>query len=319
MRALLAVALVVTTGVHDSKAQCRENCPPPQTFPGPTQIPGPIQNPSNPSGSRNNVIGYIVGGVVVAIIGLIIANTTFGDPTPAAPPPQPPSPPNLPPVAQLPNNPIPSAPPRTTTSQRLRPSCNLPPAGETRFVPTEVILDFRANASLSEANLIAARYSMTPIETSTLGLTGRRLHRWRIDGGSSVEDIIRNLCAERLVAGVQPNYVYALAQEQTHLANSEQYAPERLNLVAAHRLARGNRVLVAVIDFGGRCYASRSGGRHNRQLQCLARRRAATFARNRDGGRNRSSAQNAGHGPKCQPAHGAGLQFASEQRRRHHI
>ena len=246
MRVLLVITLTFTTDIHDSMAQCRDSCPPPQTIPGPTQIPGPIQNPT--SGSRNNVIGYVVGGVVVAIIALIIANTTFANPAPAAPPPQPPTPPTPPLMAQLPINPTPGATPSTTTSQRLRSSCNLPPAGETRFVPTEVILDIPANASLSEVNSTAARYSMTPIETSALSLTARRLHRWRIDGSGSVEDAVRNLCAERLITSVQPNYVYALAQEQTQLANSEQYAPEKLNLVGAHRLARGNRVLVAVID-----------------------------------------------------------------------
>jgi subtilisin family serine protease len=62
--------------------------------------------------------------------------------------------------------------------------------------------------------------------------------------------MIRNVCtAEPLVvAGAQPNYFYNLAQDQQEPVNSAQYAPEKLKLLDAHRLASGNKVLVAVID-----------------------------------------------------------------------
>jgi subtilisin family serine protease len=98
---------------------------------------------------------------------------------------------------------------------------------------------------------IAARHGMTRVETSTLRLTGRTLHRWSIDGGTSVADMIRNVCTnptDRVVAGAQPNYLYALAQDQQEPVNSAQYAPEKLKLLDAHRLASGNKVLVAIID-----------------------------------------------------------------------
>src|SRR5262249_50684070 len=77
-------------------------------------------------------------------------------------------------------------------------------------------------------------------------LTGRRLHLWRIDDGTSTSDMITNICNE--VAGVQPNYLFELTQAQSEPANSDQYAPAKLNLVEAHKLARGNRILIAVID-----------------------------------------------------------------------
>src|SRR5262249_36682682 len=47
---------------------------------------------------------------------------------------------------------------------------------------------------------------------------------------------------------VQPNYLFELTQAQSEPANSDQYAPAKLNLVEAHKLARGNRILIAVID-----------------------------------------------------------------------
>jgi subtilisin family serine protease len=100
---------------------------------------------------------------------------------------------------------------------------------------------------------IASRHDLTPVETTTLRLTGRTLRRWRIDNGAPVADVIRDVCtnaADRAVAGAQPNYLYALAQSQQEPVNSAQYAPEKLKLVDAHRLADGDKVLVAVIDSG---------------------------------------------------------------------
>ena len=97
---------------------------------------------------------------------------------------------------------------------------------------------------------------MTQQEMSTIRLTGRTLHVWRIDNGASVDDVIRDVCtnpADRQVAGAQPNYLYELAQptvsgQAQEPVNSAQYAPEKLKLVEAHRLASGNKVLVALID-----------------------------------------------------------------------
>jgi hypothetical protein len=245
-RVLLAAALVVATGIHEGYAL--------------TNLPGcesrcgrPGSGSSGDSGhSNNNVIFAVVGGILIAVIAWVIANQTEAAPPP--PPPQPPYPPPPPPpgppLAQVPITP--PAPPSgggTTTTAQLRPGCNLPPVGETRFVPTEVILDIPANVSAQVLERIAANHTMTREETVRVGLTGRTLHRWRIDSGTSVQDMIRSICtADRVVAGIQPNYVYELAQNEQEPVNNDQYAPQKLNLTQAHRLARGDRVLVAVID-----------------------------------------------------------------------
>jgi subtilisin family serine protease len=117
----------------------------------------------------------------------------------------------------------------------------------------EVVFDIPTNVSAQTITNIASRHDLTPVETSTLRLTGRTLRRWRIDNGAPVADVIRDVCtnaADRAVAGAQPNYLYALAQSQQEPVNSAQYAPEKLKLVDAHRLADGDKVLVAVIDSG---------------------------------------------------------------------
>src|SRR5215207_4296201 len=82
---------------------------------------------------------------------------------------------------------------------------NLPAPGETRFVPNEIILDSFQAVSTPTLEAIAQRHSMTRLETQTFPLTGRRMHRWRLDGGGTVEAMVRGLLGERLIAGAQPN------------------------------------------------------------------------------------------------------------------
>jgi hypothetical protein len=77
--------------------------------------------------------------------------------------------------------------------QLARGRFNLPAPGETRFVPNEVILDSIPTVSTPTLETIARRHSMTRMETQTFRLTGRRMHRWRLDGGGSVEAMIRGL------------------------------------------------------------------------------------------------------------------------------
>ena len=153
----------------------------------------------------------------------------------------------------------PGGTPAATRPTALRAGCNPAPPGETRFVPTEVLFDIPATVSPATLDAFGTRHALTQQETTTIGLTGRTLRVWRIDNGASVDDVIRDVCtnpADRQVAGAQPNYLYELAQptqptpsgQAQEPVNSAQYAPEKLKLIDAHRLASGNRVLVAIID-----------------------------------------------------------------------
>jgi subtilisin family serine protease len=132
----------------------------------------------------------------------------------------------------------------------LRQGFNLPPPGETRFVPNEVMLDIPPNVTTDSLDAIAARHRMTRLETQSFSLTGRTLHRWRLDGGGTVAAMIRGVSGEPQVAGAQPNYLYDLQQGSLPPANRDQYAPGKLDLADAHRVATGSRILVALIDSG---------------------------------------------------------------------
>jgi hypothetical protein len=131
-----------------------------------------------------------------------------------------------------------------------------PPAGENRFVSNEVLLDIGAGVSPSQLDAIARRLRLTRIDVHPLRLLGRRIHRWRINDGTSVADVIRSLAGEARIAGAQPNYLFAQegGDDVEPMSKGEgdpaQYVIAKLHLPAAHRVATGQNVLVAVIDSG---------------------------------------------------------------------
>jgi hypothetical protein len=262
-RVLLAVALACTTGVHQSRAQCVTNfCPPP--------TPGPSGDGGGSDNGNNRVLWYAVGGVLAVIAGWAIKTRLFPDPGSGGPQQTGPSY-GQPPFGPISGDPTPPAPrlgnlppsggggdvasksggsksgSQGGTQSASRRGFDVPPLGAP-FVPNEVILDIPSSVPTTALDAIAARHAMTRVETRAMRLTGRTLHRWRINGGTSVPDMIRNMTGERQVNGAGANFIYSLAQDQSAPINSDQYAPQKLNLTEAHRLARGERILVAVID-----------------------------------------------------------------------
>ncbi|MBV8751244.1 MAG: S8 family serine peptidase [Hyphomicrobiales bacterium] len=231
--------------------------PPPVVAPPPTFGPG-SSTPGRSGPSHNDGVLYIVSGIVFAIVGWAIGTKLFGDGPP------PPASPVFGPSSGGGTLP----PPRVTQVQGTggggggagsggaggegnggsnfgpaHTSVNLPPRGETRFVIDEVLAD----TSL-EMEVIAQRHQMTCPETVQVHLTGHTLHRCVRLAGQSVTDMINALARERI--GSQPNYLYRGMEDPPGGGNAEQYAPEKLDVIEAHRLATGKGVAVAVIDSG---------------------------------------------------------------------
>lgn len=131
-----------------------------------------------------------------------------------------------------------------------RPGFAVPPRRETRFVVGEVVLSTEPNVSVETLTAIARRNRLTRMESQDAILTGLRFYRWRIDTGATVATTIRSLVRENLIVSAQPNYIYRLWEGPAiqPLNQQSQYALDMLRVPQAHRLATGNRVLVAVID-----------------------------------------------------------------------
>jgi hypothetical protein len=123
--------------------------------------------------------------------------------------------------------------------------------GEQRFVPGEVITAFVAGATPQAIERIARRYDLTLVESQSFPLIGERLYRWRFDGRRPVVNVVRALGGDRIVASVQPNFLYRL-EEQTIATgmhgDAAQYVLAMLQIEQAQQIATGKEVPVAVID-----------------------------------------------------------------------
>ena len=128
---------------------------------------------------------------------------------------------------------------------------SVPPAGERRFVPNEVLLNVSTATSARAVGAIAQKYRLTRLDVQDFSLTRHRLARLRINDGRPVSAVIRSLQSDARVLGAQPNYLYAMQQgaaAPAPAADPAQYFLAKLHLMEAHALAKGERVLVAVVD-----------------------------------------------------------------------
>jgi subtilisin family serine protease len=138
--------------------------------------------------------------------------------------------------------------PRRTQSNRRGPS-GAPPANERRLVPDEVVIELSNSVSTQQIDALQRRFRLTRIESQTFQLSNTTLYRWRIPDRRSVATVVRALEADRLVASAQPNYLFTLQQNEAESeGDPAQYELAKLHLPQAHAIAKGDNVLVAVID-----------------------------------------------------------------------
>ena len=154
-----------------------------------------------------------------------------------------------------------SGTPRPGQSAR-RGGSGVPPANERRYVPDEVLVELSGDPTNQTLAGIGARHRLNRLDTQRIGLTNSTWVRWRIADRRSVPVVIRALEADNSVRSAQPNYLFALQQENPaaphgaqaeaqpaeQVGDSAQYALAKLHLPEAQALARGKRVVVAVID-----------------------------------------------------------------------
>jgi subtilisin family serine protease len=136
-------------------------------------------------------------------------------------------------------------------------STGVPRAGESRFVPDEVLAQLNGNPSQQMLDAFIRRWHLVRLESQNVALMRTTIYRWRIIDGRSVRAVTAQLSADRMIRWVQPNYLYSLEQVSQHpnaatvgAAVSAQYALDKLHLNEAHKFATGDNVPVAVIDSG---------------------------------------------------------------------
>jgi subtilisin family serine protease len=153
--------------------------------------------------------------------------------------------PGQPSLTQLPGN-LPSLEPVTGPDNgvpRLRRRFDRPSNRETRYRANEILIESRLTRE--EVERLSG---LTCSESVLVSLIQVWLHLCTGDGSIPVPDMVTNASPVPQFTGAQPNYLYALAQSDLPPVNTDQYAPQKMHLPEALRLATGNRVLIAVID-----------------------------------------------------------------------
>ena len=142
--------------------------------------------------------------------------------------------------------------PRTPPQNAARRGAsNAPPASERRLVPDEVVVELAGAATQQQLDAVQTRHQLTLLESQTSQLAGTTLSRWRIPDRRTIAAVVQALEADAAVASAQPNYLYAVQQIAMAAGNNPaQYEIAKLRLREAHALAKGNGILVAVVDSG---------------------------------------------------------------------
>ncbi len=122
----------------------------------------------------------------------------------------------------------------------------------TQAVANEIVAEIDGTLSEVQADALARRHGLRRVESQSLSLLGSTLALFRLTSRRTLEATSRELAADRSVRSVQPNFRYALQDQDAQLSEGDpaQYALAKLRLPQAHTLAHGANVTVAVIDSG---------------------------------------------------------------------
>ena len=88
----------------------------------------------------------------------------------------------------------------------------VPPSGERRMVPDEVVITLSNNVSPQTLNAIRTRHRLTELDSQQIALINSTVYRLRIPDRRSVATVVRALEGDNRVASAQPNYLFALQQ-----------------------------------------------------------------------------------------------------------
>ncbi len=141
-------------------------------------------------------------------------------------------------------------PPRTLKTQKQD---ETPPAIAALIAngphrPREILVLVDGARASEIAARLASQYNVTAEPREVIPLLDGALVRLRLPANRSLESLLAALSIDPDVELAQPNYDYSVSKGKTSPKTVPQYAGEAIRLDEAHRLARGNGIMIAVID-----------------------------------------------------------------------
>jgi subtilisin family serine protease len=116
----------------------------------------------------------------------------------------------------------------------------------------EIVAEIDGALSDAQADQLARRHGLERLQSQNFSLIGATVGLFRITDRRSFETASRDLGTETNIRSVQRNFRYFLQDQKAALTEGDpaQYVVAKLRLPAAHTLARGANVTIAVIDSG---------------------------------------------------------------------
>lgn len=151
-------------------------------------------------------------------------------------------------VPSLPALPPPAGPVRVAPGPPPRPD-PLPLSAADIVVPAEIVATLPDATPQAVEDDVARTFNLVLVERLDIALIAERLVRYRIPDQRNVDAVVAALGGDARLAGPQPNLVYR-NQDGGKAPADLQYAAQKLELSAAHEVARGKGAVVAVIDSG---------------------------------------------------------------------
>src|SRR6185369_1212801 len=82
------------------------------------------------------------------------------------------------------------------------------------LMSNEVVIELSNAVSEQQVDALQRRLRLTRIESQTFQLSNSTFYRWRIPDSRSIASVVRALESDRLVAAAQPNYRFALQENE---------------------------------------------------------------------------------------------------------
>jgi subtilisin family serine protease len=114
--------------------------------------------------------------------------------------------------------------------------------------PREVLILVAADRASEIAARIARQYDLSADPRLLVPLLDGAVVRLRFTGNRSLESVLQALSADPDLQLFQPDYEYRTSKKKTRPQAAPQYAGEKIRLDEAHLVARGDGVMIAVID-----------------------------------------------------------------------
>jgi subtilisin family serine protease len=114
--------------------------------------------------------------------------------------------------------------------------------------PREILVLVNAARASEISERLARQYDVIADPRLIVPLLDGAIVRLRFAGNRSLGSLLASLSTDADVQLAQPNYDYRVSKDKTRAQTAPQYADEKIRLDAAHDIARGQGVMVAVID-----------------------------------------------------------------------